>query len=209
MLLQKLKRAQPRLFFVDLLKALAQHLGGLADDDKSVGVHRADQLLELPQLPGLDAGHQHPFGRPGVHAGAVEVGDSPGAVLQQQIGQYLQLVVGAMEYPVSFSEGEYVLPLLKALKCQPVLDGVHPLERLMQYIELYSGLMKEQCFVLVDAHAYFSNEELQQLYRMAGYQKWRLLLLEQRLAAPLPAEDICLLDASLCELRLDSDPEIR
>ena len=134
---------------------------------------------------------------------------SPTDALQQQIGQYLQLVAGAMEYPVSFSEGEYVLPLLKALKCQPVLDGVHPLERLMQYIELYSSLMKEQCFVLVDAHAYFSDEELQQLYRMAGYQKWRLLLLEQRLAAPLPAEDICLLDASLCELRLDSDPEIR
>ena len=67
---------------------------------------------------------------------------SPTDALQQQIGQYLQLVVGAMEYPVSFSEGEYVLPLLKALKCQPVLDGVHPLERLMQYIELYSGLMK-------------------------------------------------------------------
>lgn len=134
---------------------------------------------------------------------------APTDALQQQIGQYLQMVAGAMEYPVCFAEGEYVLPLLKALKCQPVLDGVHPLERLMQYIELYSGLMKQQCFVLVDAHAYFSADELRELYRMAGYQKWRLLLLEQRLGAPLPSEDICLLDDGLCELRLDSGEEIR
>ena len=128
--------------------------------------------------------------------------------LQQHIAEYLQMVAGAVEYPVCFSEGEYVLPLLKALRCQPVLDGTHPLERLMQYIELYQGLLKNQCFVLVEAHAFFSEKELCELYRMAAYQKWKLLLMEQRLTTPLPQEEICLLDAGLCELRLDSNASL-
>ena len=127
--------------------------------------------------------------------------------LQQMIADYLQTVATAMEYPISFSGGEYVSPLLKALKCQPVLEGEDLLERLIHYLALHHGLMKNQCFVLVGAHCYFSPEELKELYRMARYQKWRLLLLEPCEAVPLPGEEICLLDRDLCELRLESGGE--
>lgn len=129
--------------------------------------------------------------------------------LQREITGYLDRLVSASDYPVSLSGGEYIFPLLKALKCQPVLDGEGPLERLVQYLALYSGLMKDQCFVLVAARAYFSQEELREFYRMAAYEKWRILLLEQRMPEPLPGEVFCLLDESLCELRLDSQTEIR
>lgn len=128
--------------------------------------------------------------------------------LQQHIGEYLQQVDETLIYPVSFTEGEYVIPLLKALKCQPMLDGSNELEKLIQYIELYSGLMKEQCFVLVNAHIYFSDAELSELYKMTAYEKWNLLLLEQQVNSPLPTEDICILDESLCELRLDLNSEV-
>lgn len=124
--------------------------------------------------------------------------------LQQTIVQYLRDLCTYLDYPVSFCEGEYVLPLLKALKCQPTLNAEHPLERLMQYIELYHGFMKEQCFVLVHAHCYFSEQELSELYRMAAYQKWKILLVEQHFSSPLPQEDVFLIDESFCELHLDS-----
>ena len=64
--------------------------------------------------------------------------------------------------------------------------------------------MKDQCFVLVNAHLYFSARELSELFRMSRYEKWRLLLIEQQLPASLPEESVCLIDAQLCELRLDS-----
>ena len=124
--------------------------------------------------------------------------------LQQEICSYLQSVSAATDWPICFSEGEYILPLLKALRCQPVLDGSSLLERLLQYLELYCGLMKDQCFVLVNAHLYFSARELSELFRMSRYEKWRLLLIEQQLPASLPEESVCLIDAQLCELRLDS-----
>lgn len=62
--------------------------------------------------------------------------------LDRMVGDYLRSVATMMDYPVSFSAGEYVLPLLKTVKCQPVLDGDSPLEQLMQYFELYAGLTK-------------------------------------------------------------------
>ena len=128
--------------------------------------------------------------------------------VQHMIAAYLEAVAAAIEYPVTFSDGEYALPLLKALKCQPTLDGEEPLEQLIQYLELCHMLLKNQCFVLVGEHTCFSKEELGELYRMANYKKWRLLLLEPYITMPLPGEEVCLLDKDLCELRLESDNEM-
>ena len=42
--------------------------------------------------------------------------------LQQEIVRYLGLIAVQLDYPLSFTEGEYILPLLTAVNCQPVLD---------------------------------------------------------------------------------------
>ena len=123
--------------------------------------------------------------------------------LDRMVGDYLRSVATMMDYPVSFSAGEYVLPLLKTVKCQPVLDGDSPLEQLMHYFELYAGLTKNPVFVLVSAKSYFDDEELGQIYRMANYQKWKMLLLENRSTERLPWETSYIIDWHLCEIRLD------
>ena len=68
------------------------------------------------------------------------------------------------------------------------------------------GLAKDQCFVLVNAKAFFSAAELEKLYKMARYRKLCLLLLEPRAGTTLPGEEIRLFDEDLCELTLDSGP---
>ena len=123
--------------------------------------------------------------------------------LEREIAKFLEAVTAAVDYPIALPEGEYVTPLMKALKCQPVLDGEKPLERLIQYLELYHSMLRVSCFALISAHSYFSEEELRELYRMAHYEKWNLLMVEQQMRPALPDEEICLLDEALCELRLD------
>ena len=76
------------------------------------------------------------------------------------IADYLEAVAAVIGCSVTFSDGEYALPLLKTLKCQPALDGKEPLEQLIQYLELCHMLLKNQCFVLVGTHTGFSREEL-------------------------------------------------
>lgn len=126
---------------------------------------------------------------------------------QQGAVRFLETVARHVEYPVSFSGGEYAVSLLKALKFQPVLDGEGPLERVIQYLELYHGLMKRQCFVLVEAHSYFTADELRSLFCMAAYRKCPLLLLEHHRPASLEGEDIRLIDEQMCELHLDTEED--
>lgn len=123
--------------------------------------------------------------------------------LQQEMGHFLEMVLHQMDYPISFSGGEYVLPFMKAIKFQTSLEGDDPLERVMQYIAVYHGLMKQQCFILVDAHGYFDEDELSGLFRFAADRKCSLMLLEHRCPHLLKQEDACLVDAQFCEIRLD------
>lgn len=127
--------------------------------------------------------------------------------LQQEIARFLETVLYQVDYPISFSAGEYILPLLKAIKLQAALDSEDPLERVMQYLDVYHGLMKQQCFVLVDAHGYFSEEELAGLFHFAADHKCAVMLLEHHCPHLLKEEDACLLDAQLCEMRLDTGEE--
>lgn len=123
------------------------------------------------------------------------------AALQQQIQSYLSLFISQIPIPVGYGEGDVMWPLVKALKVQPVLDGVSSLERLTQYIELYHRLMPRPCVLLVGLHLYFTSQELEQFYQMALYEKWNILVLEPHSYTPLPQEQICVIDGDLCELR--------
>lgn len=127
--------------------------------------------------------------------------------LSRQKG-HLARLASQIPVPVEYGEGDAVWPLLKGLKFQPVLDGVSPLERLTQYLELYHQLMPRPCVLLVGMHLYFSRQELEQFYQMALYEKWNVLVLEPYQCTPQPQEQWCIIDHDGCELRVDSPGEI-
>ena len=129
--------------------------------------------------------------------------------LNQEIQNFLSLLSLELEHPVSFAQVDYVASLLKALKVQPSITEDSAVERLMQYLDLFFSLLPDQCFVLVGARMLFADDELLELYRIAEYKKWRLLLLEHRQPQKqLRAEQYYVLDRDLCELRLDIDREL-
>ena len=100
-------------------------------------------------------------------------------------------------------ESVYTKLALNATAAAAIMAHVRanrPQERLMQYLELHHRLLPSPCMVLVGLHLYFSREELEQLYRMAAYQKWNLLALEPYQSPPLPQERICIIDKDLCQL---------
>lgn len=128
--------------------------------------------------------------------------------LQQHIQSYLSRLTTQIPVPVGYGEGDAVWPLLKTMKFQPVLDGVSPLERLTQYLELYHRLMPQPCVLLVGLHLYFSPQELEQFYQMALYEQWNLLVVEPYQSPPLSQERWHVIDGDFCELRGDSLGEI-
>lgn len=125
--------------------------------------------------------------------------------LQQEIVNFLHRLSISINYPLSFNHEEYVPTLLKAIKLQPDLEENDALVSLMQYLEIQHDLLKQQCFILVNLHGYFSSEEISELYRYAHYKKWSLFVLEYHLKNSLPDEEVSIIDSQLCELRSDKD----
>lgn len=68
---------------------------------------------------------------------------------------------------------------------------------MIQYFELHAGLTKNSVFVLVAAKSYFSDEGLRQLYQITNYQKWKILLLENRSTERLFGEIPYIIDRNL------------
>ena len=126
----------------------------------------------------------------------------------QAVQAYLGKLAALADYPVAFAQSENLPELLKAMEFRVDLSDLPAFEALYERMALIDGLTKHQCFALVNARAYFSAEELKKLYAMARYRKLAMLMIESRIDAPLPDEDIRLFDADLCELTLDSEGEI-
>ena len=124
--------------------------------------------------------------------------------LSRDMQRYLGRLAAMADYPVAYEQSENLAALLKAMDFRVELDGLPAVEALYEHIVLYHRLMKNQCFILVHAKAYFSEEELLKLYEMAQYQKWNLLLVESHeYENKLKAEQHRLFDADLCELILE------
>lgn len=130
-------------------------------------------------------------------------------LLCRDIQQYLGKLAALADYPVAYEQSENLAALLKAMEFRVELDGLPVSEALYEHIALYHRMMKNQCFILVHAKAFFSEEELMNLYKMAKYQKWNLLLLESHTYEKrLEGEQHRLFDKDLCELFLECGEDL-
>lgn len=122
-----------------------------------------------------------------------------------EVQRYLGKLAALADYPVTYEQSENLAEILKAMGFGVELRGMSAHEALYEYISLCHRVMKNPCFVLVHAKAFFSSDELRQLYDMAGYRKWNLLLLEShQYSERLDGEEHRLIDDDLCELMLDN-----
>lgn len=129
--------------------------------------------------------------------------------LSLAVQEYLGRLATLAEYPVTYEQSENLAALLKAMEFRIDLEGLTACEALYEQLALLHRLGRDQCLVLINAHAFFGAEELSKLYSMAQYQKMNLMLLESRAALrPMPPEDVMLFDEDLCELSLDLQEEM-
>lgn len=122
----------------------------------------------------------------------------------REVQRYLGKLASLADYPVAYEQSDNLNALLKAMDFRVDLKGLAAHEALYEYISLCHRVIKDPCFVLVNAKAFFSGEELRQLYDMARYRKWNLLLLEpHQYPRTIEGEMHRLIDEDLCELVLE------
>jgi len=124
--------------------------------------------------------------------------------LSLTIQQYWGKLSTLVDSPMAYEESNNLAILLKAMDVHIDMEGLSFAESLYEHLSLHHRLLKNQCLVLVQARSILSKEELLQLYKMASYEKWNLLLLEATQQERISEyEKYRLFDKDLCELILE------
>lgn len=123
--------------------------------------------------------------------------------LHSCIVSYLEELSVSVPYHVTFDIEENVPNLFKAYNVRLETDGVSLLERLAEYLKLLHQLCKIQVIIFVNLKTYFSQDELEELYKFAFYEKLFLVLIENREKPKLKEEKVCIIDADGCIINLE------
>ena len=90
--------------------------------------------------------------------------------------------------------------IMKLYDLRPDTSGLSLCEKILQYMELSEKYRKTKLFILFHVNAFFSEEELLQLFRAVQYRKINILCYERYDSKCLEPESKLILDEDLCEI---------
>ena len=79
------------------------------------------------------------------------------------------------------------------------------LERICDYIAIYTEYRKIKIFVFINLKSYLTTEEITQLYTFVQYRKIHILMIESHQSEVLDREKIRIIDNDLCEIDLGGE----
>ena len=102
-------------------------------------------------------------------------------------------------YPVKYKEEWNVMELLKTCNVELDVESDNVCEKLFHYIKLMNQVCGISIFITVNLKQYLSEEQIIELYKLVGYSKIQLVLIEFNMCGEkLECEDVYVLDKDKC-----------
>lgn len=121
--------------------------------------------------------------------------------LQTHLFKFLENLVQATDYPLSYSQEVDLTDLYKAVELEVQTEYESLLEKIMDYMDLMVQIFHIHCLVFVNLKSFLRTEELEDLYKAAAYKKVHLLLLENRAGEEQNERERWFIwDKDLCEI---------
>lgn len=121
--------------------------------------------------------------------------------MQSHLYEYLEKLMGAVDYPLAYSQQVDLTDLYKAVELKVQTEYENLLEKLIDYMEMLVQIFNLRCMVFVHLKSFLEESELEELYKAASYKKVNLLLLENRdYEQKNEREKMFLWDKDLCEI---------
>lgn len=126
--------------------------------------------------------------------------------LSQSISEYLEQLNEAFDFDFNY-DFELNLPqLFKTKNLKPDQTCKTTGEALLDYMLLLQKYSHVKCFILLNLHAFFSVEELNDLYNSLLQRNMPVLVLESSVSSePSMLENYTILDGDLCEIVAEQD----
>lgn len=103
-----------------------------------------------------------------------------------------------MPYPVKFRLELDERQLFKQYDVRIEYDESCLLEKVMNYIQIQSSLCGVKILIFVNAKAYFTKEQLQEIYKCAFYNKIHIIMVENFKSYVLQDEKYYIIDSDKC-----------
>lgn len=121
--------------------------------------------------------------------------------LFSDITNFVETMICQMEYPLTYQENFGLNELLKMVGFRLQDLNGNLLEKILDYIKIYHQLLGYEIFILLDAEAYLSENEIYDLLRHAEYEKVHIVIIASVLReCDYSREQRFIIDKDLCEI---------
>jgi len=109
-------------------------------------------------------------------------------------------IVSEQHHSVGFSENLDIIKLFKFLgvRFDDVCESL--LENICEYMLVMRDYSNTKLFIFINLRSFLDEDELQELYRFAMYNKLSILLMESNVFERSSCEKVRLIDKDLCEI---------
>lgn len=123
-------------------------------------------------------------------------------LFKQELISYFDKVISTVPYNLKYNFDTDLSSLMKSISVEIDDDADSLLEKIIQYIKLMNQICGVEIFVIPNLKAYFSTEEIIQLYEFAIYSKIYLIVIESIQTPHIEGENGWIIDEDLCIIEL-------
>ena len=123
-------------------------------------------------------------------------------LFKQELISYFDKAISTVPYNLKYNFDTDLSSLMKSLSVEIDDDSDSLLEKMMQYINLMNQICGVNIFVIPNLKAYFSTEEIIQLYEFTIYNKIYLIVIEAIQTPHIEGEKCWIIDEDLCIIEL-------
>lgn len=121
--------------------------------------------------------------------------------LKTYIVNYMESVVKAFDYDFDFNYEINLVDVFKIMNLTPAVDKAEVLNSLLDYMLIINKYATPKCFVLMNLHLYFTNDEIELFYRDVVDRRTCLLVIENICNFEKSNyENILIYDKDFCEI---------
>lgn len=170
----------------------------LYESGKKLNISKSVELIFSPLLVDLNTKRIQTY----LYRELKSLSDDTSIELREKVNSiiidYLDNLSDNFFYPLSYSLNFDETALFKQYDIGIKYETESLLEKMIGYIQISADICQTKIFVLINAKAYFSLEELRELHKIAFYKKIHLIMIENRKYNCLSEEKYYIIDKDKC-----------
>lgn len=195
--------------YTEFMRELLQTVDGgenafvLYDNEKKMNVSKTVEVIFSPMLLDMNSKRIQQYLFSELKGLSDEIGYEKKERINTEVVDYLDLLSQKIPFPIRFKLELDEALLYKQYDVRIEYEEELLLEKVINYIQIQSVLCGTKVLIFINIKAYFTDEQLQEIYKSAFYNKIYLILLENNNRNCMYEEKYYIIDRDKCLITHD------